>query len=55
MTFARPTDNSTLFLRPSVPPYPPILWMRHPQGKLQSYLDFAEAEALLLLKADLLS
>jgi hypothetical protein len=47
----KPQDNPTLYVRSSLPPYPPILWMRHPQFRPASYLDFAEAEALQLLKS----
>lgn len=45
----KPDENSSLWVRPSFPPYPPILWMKHPQVKPGKYLDFAETEALKLL------
>jgi hypothetical protein len=48
----KPADMPTIWVRPRIQPAPPVLWMRHPQGKAESYLDLAEAEALLLLESD---
>ncbi len=39
----------SVYVRAGLVPYPPILWMKHPERKTKAYLDFAEAEALQLL------
>jgi hypothetical protein len=45
----RPRKNPTMWVRTTQPPYPPILWMRHPQTSSREYLNFAYAEAMRLL------